>query len=98
MPFVPMSGSGVMATSRRREAPKKLAAVTAAGDRRASLEALRQKLAAAIDEVPPARDLAALSRQLTSVMAEIDALAPAVEGNPLDELRNRRAARDAAAG
>lgn len=74
-----------------------LEAVTSTGDRRASLEALRDRLAGAIDDPDcPARDLAALSRQLVMVMAELDAL-PVPEGSAVDTLRDELAARRSAA-
>ena len=75
--------------------PQKLATVTANGSRRASLEALRQTLAEAIDDGPAARDLASLSRRLMMVMAEIDALPEVQEVSALDEILARRARRAA---
>jgi hypothetical protein len=77
-------------------APRKqgLAAVAATGNRRASLEALRDLLAKAMQDTSvAARDLAALSRQLTQVMAELEDLRDVKVVTPLDELRNKRAAR-----
>ena len=44
------------------------------GDRRDSLVALRDKLAAAIDSCESGRDIAALSRRLMDVMTEIEKL------------------------
>src|SRR5690606_4133179 len=79
------------------ETRRGLPEVTASGDRRASLEALRQVLARAIEAGPSPRDLAALSRQLTAVMAELDTLSAPKEVSPVDELAARRAARLAAA-
>ncbi len=74
-----------------------LAAITAAGDRGASLRALRDRLAGAIDDPScPPRDLAALSRQLTLVLGELDRL-PAAEASDVDDLRAARAARQARA-
>ena len=49
-----------------------LAGVAATGDRRATLEALRDLLAAAIDDTESGRDLAALALRLTDVLNEID--------------------------
>lgn len=66
-----------------------LAGVAAQGNRMATLRALRDRLAAEIDTCPPARDLAALSRQLTLVLAEIGDV-PAEGGSFLDELERRR--------
>lgn len=42
------------------------------GDRKATLIALRDSIAETIREKPSGRDLAALSRRLLEVMAEID--------------------------
>jgi hypothetical protein len=57
-----------------------LAAVVAKGDRKASLEALRDTLAGSI-EVAESKEVAALARQLQSVLAELDALAAPVEAD-----------------
>ena len=62
----------------------------------AALVALRDTLAQAIDGVGAKRDLAALSRQLTDVLAKIDAHRPAVR-RPADELKAKRAKRQAMA-
>lgn len=60
------------------------------GDRLRTLRALRDRLAREIDETRSARDVAALSRQLTEVLAEIDDLAPPVkEVDPLASLVKR---------
>ena len=75
-----------------------LRSAAASGDRLAALRELRDLLARSISGVEvPARDVAALSRQLTLVLAEIAELAPPaqVKGNPLDELNRRRVARGA---
>lgn len=50
--------------------------ITAArsGDRRKTLEALRDKLAASIQDCESGRDVAALSKRLMEVMGELDAL------------------------
>ena len=72
------------------------AAVT--GDRLKTLRALRDHLAVAIDGCDSMRDLAALSRQLTDVVAQIDALdPPKTETSPADEVAQRRARRRAGA-
>ena len=60
------------------------------GDYRASLEALRDELARAIDAGPPPRDLAALANQLTKVLAELSKMKPPAEGTVLDEVGRRR--------
>lgn len=72
-----------------------IAVVAAAGDRLVTLRALRDLLAREIEGCESPRDLAALSRQLTLVLADIEELAPPAEqkGTPLDELRRRRSAR-----
>jgi len=68
----------------------------ASGDRLRTLRALRDRLADEIDVCDSPRDLAPLTRELSRVMAEIDALAPPEsKGTPLDELAKRRAARGA---
>lgn len=70
---------------------------TESGDRLKSLEVLRDRIASAIDDCGSARDLAALSRQLTDVLAQIAEIesssAGKRKGNPLDELAKRRASR-----
>jgi len=64
--------------------------------RLAGLVALRDKLAAEIDTAEQSRDVAALSRQFTDVLLQIDELeAPTLEKplTALDELNKRREAR-----
>lgn len=73
-----------------------LAAVVAGGDQRASLEALRDRLAAAVDFAEP-RELAPLARQLSLVLAEIAALPDASARNPINEIAERAAAKRALA-
>jgi hypothetical protein len=70
-----------------------LAGVAATGDRRATLEALRDLLAAAIDDTESGRDLAALALRLTDVLNEIDKLPTSKDVTAADEIANRRAAR-----
>ena len=66
----------------------------ASGDRLATLNDLRDHLAAAIASCDSLRDLAALSGRLQAVLAEIAELAPAEEkGDAVDEIAKRRAAR-----
>jgi hypothetical protein len=61
--------------------------------RRAALEALRDRLAADIDDIPgPSPLVPALSKQLTEVMREIENLTEP-EGSALDDLAARRARR-----
>jgi hypothetical protein len=64
-----------------------LSQVVASGDRFKSLESLRNLLAEAIESCESKRDLAALSRQLVSVLAQIEdhrgLLAPSFEDDTL---------------
>jgi len=70
----------------------------ASGDRLATLEQLRDHLAAAIEGCESMRDLAALAGRLQSVLAEIAELAPPRQvGDAVDEIAQRRAARRAGA-
>jgi hypothetical protein len=74
--------------------------VVSDGDRLESLRALRDRIAATIDATDSARDVAALSRQLTDVLQQIEAIekaTPGRKGTPLDELAKRRAGRGAGA-
>lgn len=50
----------------------KIATAANRGDRLVTLKALRQKIAKAIDDSQSARDIAALSRQLQSILQDID--------------------------
>ena len=60
-------------------------------DRRTALLALRDRLAAAIDSTDSGRDIAALSKRMMEVMAEIDALPdPEAETDPVEAARKRR--------
>lgn len=70
--------------------------VVSTGDRRASLEALRDHLAASLVAVD-VRYKAPLAKQLADVMREIDGLRDAKVVSPLDELRTKRAGRASAA-
>ena len=86
-----------MAARRRTPArPVTLPDVVATGDRRASLEALRDHLARQLAN-PETRDHAALSRQLREVIREIDELPTLQQESTLDDLANRRATRRAKA-
>ena len=70
----------------------------ATGDRLAALRDLRDLLARNIVACESPRDLAALSRQMTDVLEQIESLAPSKsEVDPLDEITARRAARGASA-
>lgn len=60
-------------------------------DRRAALVALRDSIAATIDGTDSGRDIAALSKRLMEVMAQIDALPdPEAEASPLDAAKRKR--------
>lgn len=61
------------------------------GSRRATLEALRDKLAASIDECESGRDVAALSRRLMDVCEILDTLPVEDEDakSPLDLMRDK---------
>lgn len=76
-----------------------LVKVARSGDRVETLRALRDVLAAGIAECGSGRDLAALSRQLQQVLAELDALGASAPkgGTTLDEVAARRRARKASA-
>ena len=77
-----------------------LAAVVAAGDRRQSLEGVRDCYARLIDDPETApRDAIAAGKELRAVIAELDNLdGAAKEVRGSDDLAARRAARRAAAG
>ena len=57
------------------------------GDRRRTLEALRDKLAASIQDCESGRDVAALSKRLMEVMGELDALPQPSAEDELEELQ-----------
>ncbi len=64
-------------------------AAAATNDRRATLIAMRDKLAADMDEAPPAV-VAQIAGRLAAVLEEIDGLPDAQKVSPLDELNRRR--------
>lgn len=75
-----------------------LSEISAQGVRVETLRALRDKLATQIEDTDSGRDVAALSRQLTDVLEQIDKLERAGEGatqggTVLDELAKRRTQR-----
>ena len=57
------------------------------GDKRETLEALRDKIAASIQDCESGRDVAALSKRLMEVMGELDALPRPSDGDELEELQ-----------
>jgi len=61
----------------------------ATNDRRATLVAMRDKLAADMDEAPPAV-VAQIAGRLAAVLEEIDGLPNGQKVSPLDELNRRR--------
>jgi hypothetical protein len=63
------------------------AAVT--GDRRKTLEAMRDKLARDMDEAPPAV-VAQIAGRLSAILAELDGMAKPGKVSTLDELDKRR--------
>lgn len=66
------------------------------GDMTASLEAMRDAIAADLDVCESMRDRAALYLRLADVLARLDDARPAVvKGDPIDEIAARRAARRA---
>jgi hypothetical protein len=62
------------------------------GDRRASLEAIRDKLARELAETG-GRDAAAIAKELRAVISELDGLPGGKERSTVDELAARRAGR-----
>ena len=81
--------------ARKPPAPKTLAGITATGDRRAALVALRDHLAKTLETAD--RDVASLARQLQAVLREIDELPTLQQESTVDDLANRRTARRAKA-
>jgi hypothetical protein len=69
-----------------------LPSTVVAGDRRKSLEAIRDKLAGELDEAY-GRDAAVLAKELRAVITELDSLPGGKEVSPVDELTARRKAR-----
>jgi len=92
-PACPNAGWGTV--DERGQTALSLHDVAASGDRRATLESLRQILAASIDEVDAAQR-PALAKQFREVLSELETL-PAGEVSVSDDLRSRRAARRATA-
>lgn len=70
-----------------------------AGDRRKTLEALRDRLAEAIDESFSAMGVASLAKQLQEVLEQIEELTPMdIKDTPLDEFTQRLAEKQAGIG
>ena len=85
------------ATSSFSSSDRSLPEVIASGDRRASLEAIRNKLAADL-AITDGFHSAALAKQLADVIRELDSLPGGAEVSTVDDLAARRAARRSAAG
>jgi hypothetical protein len=66
-----------------------LVSTVEAGDRRASLEALRDVLAETIADAEPS-NVASLAKQLRETLAELDGLEGGEEDDAVDELAARR--------
>lgn len=76
----------------RKQVPPSLTGAAASGDRRATLEALRDVLAATVlDAEPPAR--AQLAKQLRDTLDALEALDAGKEVSASDDLAKRRQAR-----
>lgn len=76
--------------------PQSFVEVVAGGDRRRSLEVLRDVLALSIAAADP-ENVAALAKQLRDTLTEIAALPVAKEASAVDDLARQRAARRATA-
>ena len=70
-----------------------IADVAAAGDRLATLEVLRDRLAQEIDDCTTPRELPALVLRLTDVLSQIDDMPNAQRASRADEIAERRASR-----
>ena len=64
-----------------------LVSAAKSGNRRETLEALRDKIAASIQDCESGRDVAALSKRLMEVMGELDDLPKQSEEDELAELQ-----------
>ena len=64
-----------------------LVSAARSGSRRETLEALRDKIAASIQDCESGRDVAALSKRLMEVMGELDALPKPKDADGLEELQ-----------
>ena len=73
-----------------------LAAVIATGQRRESLEALRDHLAQELENAPAGIAIGPIAKELRTVMAELDSM-PDGKESTVDDLAKRRASRRAAA-
>jgi hypothetical protein len=78
-------------------APLSLGEVAATGDRRATLESLRDRLARAIETCDSMRDVSSLSNQLRATLTELDAIPTQAADDPVNEIAARAARKRAAA-
>lgn len=68
-----------------------LTEAVSSNDRRKTLIALRDKLASTIDGTDSGRDIAALSKRLMEVTAELDSLPdPEADMSPVDKARKKK--------
>lgn len=85
-----------MAARKPRTAPGTVATATASGDRRKTLEAIRDELARQLDRCEPVAS-ASIARQLRMTLADLANLPAESRGSKLDEVKARREARRARA-
>lgn len=71
--------------------------VIAQGNRRKSLEALRDHLAKELEDSPATVAIAPMAKELRAVIEELDSLPLGKEDSPVDDLTAKRDARRAAA-
>ena len=64
-----------------------LVSAARSGNRRETLEALRDKIASSIQDCESGRDVAALSKRLMEVMGELDELPKPSDADDLEELQ-----------
>lgn len=64
-----------------------LVQAAASGSRRDTLEALRDKVASSIQDCDSGRDVAALSKRLMEIMAELESLPKPADADELAELQ-----------
>ncbi|WP_433382777.1 hypothetical protein [Streptosporangium sp. CA-115845] len=71
---------------------RRVSTVVAEGDRRASLKAIRDKLARELHGAS-GRDAAVIAKELRATISELDGLPGGEEVNPIDDLAAQRARR-----
>jgi hypothetical protein len=72
-----------------------IAAAAEKGDRAATLEALRDRLAREIDQADSPEDVAVLSARLTDVLAQLAAISPTTKVSTVGQLARKRRERRA---